>query len=306
MNIKTLLSLMLVIVLSGTSFIGCNKTSGKTIGFLPKQLEGVPYWEDMETGIKNEASKYGYEVVSKFDKDAGVAKQKELMKEMINDKVAAIVLAPNSVTELVPEIKEANEANIPVILVDTDIDSGLLESADAKVATYVGIDNYEGGKLVSKTVAAKLPKGSEVAIIGGSVGQTNVDARCKGYRDGATEEGMKVVAELSTNWTPDDGYVKASQILKAYPNVKAIFTVNNTIYTGAYAASKDLNKQLVMGCFDLDDNTMKSINVGELECTLSQDSDSMTQKAVEAIDRLLSGQTVEANTVSEAKLIVKQ
>jgi len=308
MNIKKIVSFMLVTVLTLAALSGCGKVSGSgnTIGFLPKQLDGVPYWESMNNGIKNAASKYGYTVVTKFDKDANYVKQKELMKEMINDKVSAIILAPDSVTELIPEIKEANKANIPVVLIDTDMDRDLLKSADAKVSTYVGIDNYEGGKKVSKTVCAKLPKGSEVAIIGGSVGQTNVDARCKGYRDAATEAGMTVVAELSTNWSPDDGYVKAQNILKAYPNVKAIFTVNNTIYSGAYKASKDLGKQVIMGCFDCDDATMKSINAGELECTLSQDSDSMTDKAVETINKLLSGGAVEANTVSDAKLIVKQ
>ncbi|MFW2491261.1 sugar ABC transporter substrate-binding protein [Clostridium chromiireducens] len=306
MKIKKIASFMLVTVISAVALTGCVNNSKKTIAFLPKQLDGVEYWEAMRTGIENEASNSGYKLVAMASKNGDINEQKELMNQMIKDKVDAIILAPSSVTELVPEIKEANEADIPVVLVDTNVDSGLLEANKAKIAPYVGVDNYAGGELIGKEVASKLQKGSQVAILGGGVGQTNSDERCKGFRDAVTKAGMNVVTQLSTNWSANDGYIQAESILKAYPDVKAMFTVNNTVYKGAYEASKDLGKQLVMGTFDYDDNTMNRINAGELGCTLSQDSDSMTKMTIDTINKILSGESVEPNIVSDAKLITKK
>lgn len=306
MNIKKIVSFMLVTALSVVTLTGCANNSEKTIAFLPKQLDGVEYWETMKTGMESEASNSGYKLVTMAPKNNDINGQKELMNQMIKDKVDAIILAPCSVTELVPEIKEANEADIPVVLVDTEVDSGLLESDKAKVATYVGIDNYAGGESIGNKVASKLPKGSQIAILSGGVGQTNSDERCNGFRDAVTKAGMNVVAQLSTNWSDNDGYIQAESILKAYPDVKAMFTVNSTVYKGSYEASKNLGNQLVMGTFDCDDDTMNSINAGELECTLSQDSDSMTKMTIDTINKILSGESVESITVSHAKLITKK
>lgn len=306
MRMKKLAVLMLVTALSVVTFTGCANNSKKTIGFLPKQLDGVEYWESMQTGIEKEATTLGYSVVTKDSKTGDTDEQKELMNEMIKDKVDAIILAPCSVTELVPQIKEANQANIPVILVDTDVDRGLLASDKANVATYVGIDNYAGGELVGNTVASKLPKGSQVAILAGGIGETGSDERCQGFKDAVTKAGMNVVADLSTDWSANDGYIKAEFILKAYPDVKGMFTVNSTVNDGAYQASKDLGKKLVMGTFDIDVDTMKSINAGELQCTLSQDSDSMTKAAVDTVNILLAGKSAKSYTVSGAKLITKE
>src|SRR5262249_5968850 len=96
--------------------IGCGKSSEKTIGVSLLTLEN-PFFKVIGDNITAEGAKHGYEtIVLSADKD--VAKQSNQVKDFIVRKVAAIVLSPCESRSMVPAIKEANDAGIPVFTVD--------------------------------------------------------------------------------------------------------------------------------------------------------------------------------------------
>lgn len=285
---------------------GCSSSSNNTIAFIPKVLGDVSYWNTVKNSIDKMASENNFKVLTKAPKnESNYKEQKEIMKEMIKQNVSAIILAPCSVTEIVSDIKDANNKGIPVILIDTDVDRELLTIKKAKVETFAGTDNYEGGKLSGERVASKTEGKGEVAILGGTVGQTNGEDRCSGFEDVVKKSGMNVAAEVSTDWSKEDGYEKAKTLLLAYPDVKAIFAANENIALGVVSAMKELNKKLLIECFDTSDDTIKAINSGEIDSSVSQHPELMAKNAVEAAAKIINGEKVESIIPTKIEIVTK-
>src|SRR5690625_8043907 len=71
--------------------------------------------------------------------------QVQIVENLIQRRVDAILLAPSGSREVIPVISKANQAGIPMIILDTRVDEELLRRDQAEVAVFIGSDNYEGG-----------------------------------------------------------------------------------------------------------------------------------------------------------------
>lgn len=294
-----------VFILSFVSitFIGCSNNSNKTIGFIPKG--DSTYWVTTKDSIDKAVSENGFEVITKTpESESNYKNQKEIMQEMIKNKVSVILLAPCSATELIPDIKDANKKGIPVILIDTDVDRELLAIENAKVETFVGTDNYAGGKLIGERAVKKAEGKGNVAILNGIIGQTNGEARCKGFEDAVKSAGMDVVASVATNWTKEDGYNKAKTLLLAYPDIKSIFAANDDIAHGALDAAKELDKNVLIETFDTSEETINDVNEGKIDATVSQHPEIMGKNSVEATMNIIKGNKVDSSIPTNLELIV--
>ena len=64
-----------------------------------------------------------------------------------------------------------------------------------KIATFIGSDNYEGGKLAGEFIAKKLGGKGKVAVLEGIPGHETGDSRLKGFREAIkATPGIEVVA----------------------------------------------------------------------------------------------------------------
>lgn len=81
--------------------------------------------------------------------------QINVVQDFITQKVDGIVLAPLDAVALVDVVKEAAEERIPTVIFDSDL------ASDVKVS-YVATDNYHGGVLAARTLAAALGEKPQV------------------------------------------------------------------------------------------------------------------------------------------------
>lgn len=233
MNMRKYISIVLMILFTSITLSSCGINKGsKTIIFIPKALECGEYWENINNNIKKASEDAGYNFKRMGSKEWDATKQAEVIKEAVKEKPCAIVLGPVDDAPLFEAIKEANKSNIPIILVDSDIDRELLESDDAYVTTFVGASNYDGGVQVADKIAEKLSSGDKVAILSNGADGANAEERCAGFRHEISKKGMNVVAEAATNWSIEMGYEKAKLLFDAYPDLKAVFAVNGPVYDG--------------------------------------------------------------------------
>ncbi len=150
-------------------------SGGKTIGFSVQNRE-AQFYQDVESGMKAEAAKYGY-TVAVVDAARDNAKQQSQVEDFISQKVSAIVLTPYDSQAIGSAIVEANKAGIPVFT--ADIASA---SKDGKVVSHVASDNVQGGAQAGKLMCAALPSGvGSVAIIDEPT-VTSVQDRVSGFR----------------------------------------------------------------------------------------------------------------------------
>lgn len=102
-----------VLLLSGVAF------AQYKIAFVPK-LIGIPYFNAMEEGGKKAAQDLGVEFIYTGPVTADVAKQIEIVDNLITQGVNAIAVAPNDPAAIAPVLKKAKEKGILVMTSDTD------------------------------------------------------------------------------------------------------------------------------------------------------------------------------------------
>lgn len=115
-----------------------------------------------------------------------------------------------------------------------------------------------------------------------------------------------MVASVSTDWSKDDGYEKAKTLLLAYPDIKAIFAANENIALGVVSAMKELNKKILIECFDTSDDTLKAINDGEIDSSVSQHPEIMAKNGVESAIKIIKGEKVDSVIPTKIDLVTKK
>ncbi|MBV8066387.1 MAG: substrate-binding domain-containing protein, partial [Candidatus Eremiobacteraeota bacterium] len=98
---------------SASSAPGAAAGSRKTIGVSIQNRE-AQFYQDMESGLRSEAAKYGYALIV-VDASRDNAKQQSQVEDFISKRVDAIVLTPYDSQAIGSAIVEANNAGIPVL-----------------------------------------------------------------------------------------------------------------------------------------------------------------------------------------------
>lgn len=245
------------------------------------------FYKDLEAGLKDEASKRGYEVIIQSG-DMDLAKQQAQIENFIVQKVAAIVVCPADTKGIAPAIEKANAANIPVFTADIAANGG-------KVVSHIASDNLQGGAMAAKYIAGLLKDGGEVGVIGQPEVQSTID-REKGFREEiAKYANIKVVGTLNGGGVRDRANKATDDMLQGNPNLKAIFAINDDSALGALASAETRGvKDLIIVGYDATPEAVAKIRSGSmLRADVAQDPKLIGSKTVETIAKHLSGEAVE-------------
>src|SRR6186713_2614399 len=148
---KISVSLVVLLVLLAASFPACNRaapgTNKPTVALVLKTLNH-PFFVDMRRGAQEAADRLGVRLeVQAAEREIDVEKQMQIVENMIQTGIQALIIAPSGSREIVSALVKARDAKIPVVIVDTRIDETAATAAGVHTETFVGSDNYEGGRL---------------------------------------------------------------------------------------------------------------------------------------------------------------
>jgi ribose transport system permease protein len=284
-------------------------TQAKTfsIAFVPKALNS-PFWAEMQQAAEREAAAEGVRLVSlAADRETDVERQYQIIENLIHQKVDAILLAPAGSKELVPAIRKANDAGIPILILDTRIDGAAAQSMGAKVLTFIGSDNFEGGAVAGRYLARTLGGKGDVAIIEGISGHETADRRRLGFLKGVEgHPGIRVVASQTADWERARAYTVAENLLQAHPDLDAIFAANDEMALGALeavAAARRLGRVGVIG-FDAIPDALANIGSGRLLGSVAQFPGEMGRLGVRhAVALLRDGTTPPREILTRVEMI---
>jgi ribose transport system substrate-binding protein len=232
----------------------------KTIGVSIQNRE-AQFYQDMESGMRAEAAKYGY-TLTVVDASRDNARQQSQVEDFISKRVDAIVLTPYDSAAIGSAIAEANNANVPVFTADI-----ASTSTQGHVVAHVASDNVQGGFQAGKLICQAVGKSGSIAIID-EPEVTSVQDRVKGFKTAIAQlcPGVTIVADVDSGGTRDKANSDTGDILQAHHDLRGIFGINDDSALGALAAVRaaGLTGKIAIVGYDATPEARRAIAAGEM------------------------------------------
>ena len=277
--------------ISAFALVGCSSGGGDTGGtdggdgggeagglisiITPAQEN--PFFKAEADAAEAEAEELGYETnVASHDDDPN--KQSELIDAAISQGAVAIILDNAGADASIGPIQKAEDAGIPVFLIDREIN----ETGIAK--SQIVANNAQGAAAVAEEFVAALPEGGNYIELTGKESDTNAGVRSEAYASVISQYPELVsVAQETANWSQDEAFTKVETLLQRNPDVQGIIAGNDTMALGAVAAveAAGLLDQIKIAGFDGSPDAVEAIKAGKLVATGLQPAVLISQLAVQ-------------------------
>lgn len=254
------------------------------IGYSVQDL-GNQYWQMVAQGIKDRAAEIGNVDVIVLDARTDPAKQLAQVEDLIQQKVDVILLSPWDPDPGGSCVEVANEAGMPVIVLDVGVNSG-------KIETFVVSDNLKGGEMAGEFIAEKIGYQGKVAHIQCQLGYVIPALRGEGFTKVMQKYGIEIVAKQPADSQRAKGMTVMENFIQAHPDLDAVFCENDEMALGALEAVKaaGLEDQIIVVGFDAIPDALCSIKNGELAATVAQQPYEMGKMGVDYALKVLQGE----------------
>lgn len=268
-----------------------------------------PFFVGMEKGARRAERELGIRLrVATSANDFSVEQQSTNIRQLIADKVDAIVVVPGRSAEMVPVVKEARDAGIVVINIDNRLDPDLARKVGLTDVPFVGVDNEHGAYLSARHLASRLPGPAQVAIINGdAAAQVARDREQGALRAFAEVPGVEVVAREFAYWRIDDAYQVAGTLFERHPRIGAIFCANDVMALGVIRYLEETGREHVLvSSYDNIEEARAAIRRGRLVATVNQHGDQQGYLGVKYALRALAGEELPAETFVDVALVTAE
>ncbi|MBR1560104.1 MAG: substrate-binding domain-containing protein [Clostridia bacterium] len=277
---------VLALVLAMLMVLSCAAFAEGKLGFLPPAMTS-PFYAACIEGATPVADALGYElVIMAPESEDDYATQTSMMEDFITQGVAGIAVCGINLDALIPAIKKANEAGVPVVMFNT-----ITELDGVDVYAYSDYNQYNGGAKIADWVNEKTGGEAVVAIIEGLPSDYTTQ-RMGGFVDKAAEAypGITVVASQPGDWVREKGMNAAMDMIQAHPEINVIYGLSDEMALGAVQACKQLNRDDII-CIGLDGNpnAKESVKAGELDGTLDCGPVAIGANAIKALADAIDG-----------------
>ena len=277
---------------------GCGEKKAERSKFAVVTTGVASFWDICKIGAEKAGADLDVDVEVLMPN--GGVEQKSKMEDLLSrgvDGIAAAVVDPINQSEFFDEVAE----RVEFITVDTD-------APDSKRKVYIGVDNYDAGRMCGQLVKEALPEGGQVILFIGRLEQDNSKRRRQGVIDelldrsrdpsrydapGAPVKGEKytVLATLTDQFDRAKGKANAEDMLTKYPQVGCmvgLFAYNPPLILEALSQAKRLNTVKVVG-FDEEDVTLQAIVDGTVHGTVVQNPYEYGYQSVKVLKALFEG-----------------
>jgi ribose transport system substrate-binding protein len=223
--------------------------------------------------------------------ESAIADQLSLVENAVNRKVAGIVLAPSDPDALVPALKKAWQARIPVVL----IDSMVSDAGKAYYQSFLAADNRLAGELCAKALIAKVGTTGKVAIMSYVAGSGSELGRVGGFREYIEKNSkLQIVGPFYSQSQMATALNQTTDVLASNADLKGIFGANEPTAVGmgrALVQSGKAGKVAAIG-FDGNEDLQKFVKDGTLEAIAVQGSYQMGHLGVKTVADVIAGKKV--------------
>lgn len=270
------------------------------LGF--SQLGSESDWRNANSqSVRDAAEEAGIELLFE-NAEQSQKKQFEAVRGFISQNVDVIAIAPVVQSGWEPLLDEAEEAGIPVIIVDRAVDV-----ADAsKYVTLIGSDFYEEGKkagkfLLDKMAGAQGPVG--IAELKGTEGSTPSIDRGRGFADTVLgDDKFKVLESGYADFTREQGEtVMRSFLEKRGGDIDVLYAHNDDMALGAIEAIEAYGlrpgRDIVIISVDGTRRALKRLSEGKINAVV-ECNPLLGPNLMQAVNELMEGRTLPKKIVT--------
>jgi simple sugar transport system substrate-binding protein len=235
-------------------------TPAITVAMITHAAPGDTFWDIIRKGAQSASAKDN--VTLKYSSDPDSGKQATLIQSAIDSKVDGIAVTMPDPPALLPTIKKAIAAGIPVVA----FNAGIGAYADSGVLSYFGSDESLAGQAGGKRATDDGFK--DVLCVVQFQGQVQLEARCDGVKTAFT--GGKYDKIYVNGADLPSVRTTISAKLKQDPNIDFIITLGAPIALNAIDAVKEAGSKAKVGTFDFNPQIPPKIESGELQFAIDQ------------------------------------
>jgi ABC-type sugar transport system substrate-binding protein len=212
-----------------------------TIGWAQSEKEANPFRIASTKSQVETAKGKGWKLLT-TNAQSNVQQENSDIKGMIDKGAKAIIFSPINSTGLGDAIAYAKTKKVAMIPVDRNI-TGI--EGCKEVGPQLGSDFVEQGRRAADAMITATGGKAKLAILLGASGVNVTDDRTAGFLDqlkAKNASGIEVIFQQTGDFTREKGKSVTETLLRAHPDVNAIYAENDEMGLGALAALDDAGK----------------------------------------------------------------
>jgi ribose transport system substrate-binding protein len=273
-----------------------------TIGLVTINLQAL-FFNQVNQGAQSAASQNGVKLVI-VNGNNDPAAQVSAVEDFVQQRVSAIIVLAIDVKGIVPALREAAKARIPVIAVDALVE-------DPAVSTFIGTDNPGAGEQIGRFLVdyVKTHMGGKANV--GIVGALNSFIQNQ-RRDGflralRSAPGIRVLATVDGQNVQERALAAAENLVTGNPEMNVIYATGEPALIGSIAAvqSQNATGRIKIVGWDLAPQVIKAIDDGYVIGVVQQGPEEEGRRAVIAALQLIKGQQVPKKIYVPVTIVTK-
>lgn len=301
---KRLLSLATALIVA-LALVGGTATAQddqQTIGLVTINLQAL-FFNQINDGAQQAADAAGVEL-NIVDGRNDPARQVDAIENFITQGVDGIIVIAIDVEGIVPALRQADEAGIPIVAVDARIDSPAVD-------TFVGVDNLGAGNQAGAYTLGYLQAQGEDAEVGivGALNSFIQNLRRDGFAnvlDAAPS--IEVVGTVDGQNVQETALTAAENLVTANPNLDVIYATGEPALIGAVAAveSQGVADSVELIGWDLSQQAIRGIDQGFVQAVIQQDPFQEGVTAVETLVGIFAGEEVPSEILIPVTIVTQE
>jgi len=282
------------------------QAAGKRIEYITFGLQ-YEFQVSLVDGIVKRAKEAGIDI-NVLDGKGDPNLQITQVLDAITKQPDVLLVNPIDASLLVGGLRKANEAGIPVFILENPP-----EGID--YLGFVDFDNEAGGRMGADALADLIGPDGAVLEALGSTGSAQAIARHKGFSEQAKAKypGWKI-KELNTEWSSDTTFKMVLDAFTENPDIKGMFSASDEMLRGAVPALRQIGRLVAPGepghvalvGLDGAPAALKRIREGTQQATVGQSTWAMGGGGImEQIVAYLDGKSYDEKMRTQPLLITK-
>lgn len=207
-----------------------------TIGITQNNVGVDSYQTTYERAFEEYAATMdGVETVV-LDAGGDVARQIAQIQDLIQQQVDAIIIWPTQGQAVVPAVRQAHMAGIPVVITNSQI----AEEGFDFIASFSGPDNITQGQYSAEMMCEALDGEGQIVQISGQPGYTTAMERQSGFEDRLAEAcpGVEIMETQPGDWNREKAQRVMENFLTKYDRIDGVYSGDDNMGVGALNAAK--------------------------------------------------------------------